>query len=136
MSSPGGHGRYEDEGKLNEAIIEYGKANELGPTPSNFAMLAHAYAKTGRMGETRKILDKLTDLSAQQYVGAYPLAVVHLALGEKDEALRLLEQSFVERDILLQGLYGSIKIDKRLDPLRHDPRFQKLVERFDAGIPE
>ena len=127
---------YEDEGKLNEAIIEYGKANELGPTPSNFAMLAHAYAKTGRMGETRKILDKLTDLSAQQYVGAYPLAVIHLALGEKGEALRLLEQSFVERDILLQGLYGSIKIDKRLDPLRHDPRFQKLVERFDAGIPE
>jgi TolB-like protein/Flp pilus assembly protein TadD len=127
---------YEDEGKLNEAIIEYSKANELGPTPSNFAMLAHAYAKTGRMGETRKILDKLTDLSAQQYVGAYPLAVVHLALGEKDEALRLLEQSFVERDILLQGLFGSIKIDKRLDPLRHDPRFQKLVERFDAGIPE
>src|SRR5882724_7638798 len=127
---------YEDEGKLNEAIIEYSKANKLGPTPSNFAMLAHAYAKTGRMGETRKILDKLTDLSAQQYVGAYPLAIVHLALGEKDEALRLLEQSFVERDILLQGLYGSIKIDKRLDPLRHDPRFQKLVERFDAGIPE
>jgi TolB-like protein/Flp pilus assembly protein TadD len=127
---------YEDEGKLNEAIVEYNKANELGPTPSNFAMLAHAYAKTGRMGETRKILDKLMDLSAQQYVGAYPLAIVHLALGEKDGALRLLEQSFVERDILLQGLYGSIKIDKRLDPLRHDPRFQKLVERFDAGIPE
>ena len=127
---------YEDEGKLNEAIIEYSKANELGPTPSNFAMLAHAYAKTGRMGETRKILDKLSDLSGQQYVGSYPLAIVHLALGEKDEALRLLEQSFVERDILLQGLYGSIKIDKRLDPLRYDPRFQKLVERFDAGIPE
>ena len=127
---------YEDEGKLNEAIIEYSKANELGPTPSNFAMLAHAYAKTGRMGETRKILDKLSDLSGQQYVGSYPLAIVHLALGEKDEALRLLEQSFLERDILLQGLYGSIKIDKRLDPLRDDPRFQKLVERFDAGIPE
>jgi TolB-like protein/Flp pilus assembly protein TadD len=127
---------YEDEGKLNEAITEYGKANELGPTPSNFAMLAHAYARTGRMAETRKILDKLTDLSAQQYVGAYPLAIVHLALGEKEEALRLLQQSFVERDILLQGLYGSIKIDKRLDPLRHDPRFQKLVERFEAGIPE
>ena len=127
---------YEDEGKLDEAIAEYRKANEIGPTPSNYAMLAHAYAKTGRMGETRKILDKLTALSAQQYVGAYPLAIVHLSLGEKDEALRLLERSFVERDILLQGLFGSIKIDKRLDPLRHDPRFQKLLERFDAGIPE
>jgi hypothetical protein len=48
----------------------------------------------------------------------------------------LLEQSFVKRDVLLQGLFGSIKIDKRLDPLRPGPRFQKLVERFDPGIPE
>jgi TolB-like protein/Flp pilus assembly protein TadD len=127
---------YEAEGMLEEAIAEYRKANELEPTPSNFAMLAYAYAETGRMAETRKILDKLTTLSAQRYVGAYPLAIVHLALGEKEEALRLLEQSFIERDILLQGLFGSIKIDKRLDPLRNDPRFQKLVERFDAGIPE
>jgi TolB-like protein/Flp pilus assembly protein TadD len=127
---------YEDEGKFDEAIAEYRKANEITPTPSNFAMLANAYAVTGRVAETRKILDKLTALSAQQYVGAYPLAIVHLALGEKDEALRLLEQCFVERDFLLQGLFGSIKIDKRLDPLRHDPHFQEMVERFDAGIPE
>src|SRR5213080_3041522 len=47
---------YEDEGKLNEAIAEYRKANEIEATPSNFAMLAHAYAKTGRVAETRKIL--------------------------------------------------------------------------------
>jgi len=127
---------YEAEGKLDEAITEYRKANEVEATPANFAMLAHAYASTGRVAETRKILDKLTALSAQRYVGAYPLAIVHLALGEKGEALRLLEKSLVERDVLLQGLFGSIKIDKRLDPLRNDPRFQKLLERFDAGIPE
>jgi tetratricopeptide (TPR) repeat protein len=127
---------YEVEGRLDEAIVEYHKANEIEATPSNYAMLAYAYAKAGRLEETRKLVDKLNELSKQRYVGAYPLAIVHLALGEKDEALRLLEQSFVERDILLQGLFGSIKIDKRLDPLRDDPRFQKLVERFDAGIPE
>jgi len=127
---------FEDEGKLSEAIAEYHKANEVEPTPSNFAMLAHAYARTGRVAETRKILDQLSALSAHQYVGAYPLAVVHLVLGDKEEALRLLEQSFAERDVLLQGLFGSVKIDKRLDPLRDNPRFQKLVERFDAGIPE
>ena len=127
---------YEEEGKFDEAITEYRKANEIEATPANFAMLAHAYERTGRVAETRKILDKLTALSLQRYVGAYPLAVVHLALGEKDEALRLLEQSFIERDVLLQGLFGSIKIDKRLDPLRNDPRFRKLIEVFDAGIPE
>jgi adenylate cyclase len=127
---------YEDRGKLDEAIAEYRKANALESTPANFAMLAYAYAKAGRLAEARKILDELTNLSAQRYVGAYPLAIVHLALGEKEEALRLLEKSFAERDILLQGLFGSIKMDKRLDPLRNDPRFQKLLERFDAGIPE
>jgi adenylate cyclase len=127
---------YEERGKLDEAIAEYRKANEIEATPANFAMLAYAYAKTGRLAEARRILDKLTDLSAKRYVGAYPLAIVHLALGEKEEALGLLEKSFAERDILLQGLFGSIKMDKRLDPLRKDPRFQKLVERFDAGIPE
>ncbi len=127
---------YENKGKLEDAIAEYHKANELTATPANFAMLAHACAKTGRVEETRKILNQLTELSGQRYVGAYPLAVVHLALREKEEALRLLGQSLVERDFLLQGLFGSIKIDKRLDPLRDDPRFQKLVERFDAGIPK
>ena len=127
---------YEEGGKLEEAIAEYGKATALESTPANLAMLAHAFGKTGRMEEVQKILNKLTALSAQQYVGAYPLAIVHLALGEKEEALRLLEQSFVERDFLLQGLFGSVTMDKRLDPLRNDPRFQKLVARFDAGIPE
>ena len=92
--------------------------------------------KRGAWTKRARFSSQLTALAAKQYVGPYPLAVVHLALGDKEEALRLLERSFVERDIVLQGLFGSIKIDKRLDPLRSDPRFQKLVERFDAGIPE
>ena len=126
----------EDQGRLSEAIPEYEKACQLSATPDDLAMLAHAYAKAGRMAETRKILDELTNRSRWSYVGPYALAVVHLALGDKEEALRLLEKSFEERDILLQGQYGSLKIDKRLDPLRGDPRFQKLEERFMTGRPE
>ena len=66
----------------------------------------------------------------------YARAVIHLALDEKEEALRLLEKSLDERAIFLQGDYGSLKTDKRLDPLRGEPRFQKLVERFLAAKPE
>ena len=127
---------YEAAGLLEKAIAEYRKAVELGATPANYAMLAYALAKTGRLEETRQILATLKALSAKQYVGSYPLAVVYLSLGEKEEALRLLEQSFVERDVVLQGLFGFIKIDQRLASLHGDPRFQKLVARFDAGIPE
>jgi len=53
--------------------------------------------------------------------------------GENEEGLRFLEKAFDDRDILLQGFYGSIKTDKRLDSLRGDPRFEQLVERFMAG---
>ena len=64
------------------------------------------------------------------------LAVIHLALGENEEALRLLEKSLDERSIFLQGDFGSLKTDKRLDPLRRDPRFKNLERRFMTGQPE
>ena len=127
---------FEDQGKLGEAIAEYEKVRQLDPTPSSLAMIAGAQVKVGNAAGARKILEELTDRSREGYVGPYSLAVVHLALGDKEEALRLLEKSFEDRDILLQGMFGSIKIDKRLDPLRGDPRFQKLEERFMTGQPE
>ena len=123
----------EEEGKVSEAIVEYDKVREIAPTPASYAMLAFAYAKTGRSAEARRILDELTNQSRDRYVSAYALAVVHLALGEKEEGLRFLEKACDDRDILLQGFYGSIKTDKRLDSLRGDPRFERLVERFMSG---
>ncbi len=36
----------------------------------------------------------------------------------------------------LQGDFGSPKTDKRLDPLRGDPRFENLERRFMTGQPE
>ena len=124
---------FEAEGKLSEAIAEYDKVRELTPTPASYAVLAFAHAKAGRRAEARKILDKLTNQSQDRYVSAYALAVVHLALGENEEGLRFLEKAFDDRDILLQGFYGSIKTDKRLDSLRGNPRFERLVERFMSG---
>ena len=126
----------ERQGKLSEAIAEYNKVRELAPTSASLAMLAYAFVQAGRTGEAQKILDDLSSLSKQSYVGPYSLAVVHLALGDKEEALRLLEQAFADHDILLQGFYGSIKTDKRLDALRGDPRFQKLEQRFMTGKSE
>jgi TolB-like protein/Tfp pilus assembly protein PilF len=124
---------FEAEGKLSEAIAEYNKVRELAPTPASYAVLAFAHAKAGRTAEARKILDELTNQSRDRYVSAYALAVIHLALGEKEEGLRFLEKAFDDRDILLQGFYGSIKTDKRLDSLRGNPRFERLVERFMSG---
>jgi TolB-like protein/Flp pilus assembly protein TadD len=117
---------YEDKGQLAEAIAQYEKATQLNPDPAVLASLARAYALAGRKKEARKILDNLTTESGQRYIPAYSLAVIHLSLGEKEEALRLLEKSYEDRAPFDTGVYGSIKIDRRLEPLRGDPRFQAL----------
>lgn len=88
--------------------------------PYILGLLGHAYALSGWKDQALQILDQLTELSKERYVGAN----VHLGLGDKEQALRWLEQSYRDRpgsDI------GFIKVDPALDPLRGDPRFEKLV---------
>ena len=124
---------YEDKGQLAEAIAQYEKATQLNPDPAVLASLARAYALAGRKEEARKILDNLTTESGQRYIPAYSLAVIHLSLGDKEEALRLLEKSYEDRAPFDTGVFGSIKIDRRLEPLRGDPRFQALVRKVMSG---
>jgi tetratricopeptide (TPR) repeat protein len=124
---------YEDKGQLVEAITQYEKAAQLNPDPAVQASLARAYALAGRKEEARKILDNLTTESGQRYIPAYSLAVIHLSLGEKEEALRLLEKSYEDLAPFDTGVYGSVKIDRRLDPLRGEPRFEALVRKMMSG---
>jgi tetratricopeptide (TPR) repeat protein len=116
-----------------EAVAEYEKATQLSPDPAILASLARAYALAGRKEEARKILANLTSESQKRYIPAYSLAVVHLSLGEKEEAFRWLEKSYDDGAPFDTGVFGSIKIDRRLDPLRGDPRFQALVRKMMSG---
>jgi TolB-like protein/Tfp pilus assembly protein PilF len=111
-------------GSVESAITEYQKARELNDDPYILGLLGHAYALSGRKDQALQILDQLAELSKERYVGAYSFAIVHLGLGDKEQALRWLEQSYRDRagsDI------GFIKVDPALDPLRGDPRFERLV---------
>ena len=128
---------YEDKGRVTEAIQEYEKAIKLNSDPTVLASLARAHALAGDNEIAGKILADLTNQSKQRYVPAYPLAVVHLALGNKDEALRLLEKSYEDLAPFDTGVFGSIKIDRRLDALRGEPRFEALARKVMSGaVPE
>jgi len=127
----------ENKGQLAEAITQYERATQLNPDPAVLASLARAYALAGRKEEAQKILDNLTTISRQRYVPAYSLAVIYLSLGDKEEALRLLEKSYEDRAPFDTGLFASIKIDRRLDPLRGEPRFEALARKVMSGaVPE
>ncbi len=68
----------------------------------------------------------LKDLSKQEYVSAYDIAVIYLGLGEKDQAFAWLERAYEERCPTLEFL----KVEPSLDPLRSDPRFADLLRRM------
>jgi TolB-like protein len=117
-------------GASREAIAEYHKAFELNDDPVVLAMLAHAEASIGKQTEARKILAQLTEEANGRYVSAYAFAVIHLALGEKDQALHWLEKA--ARDHAGPNI-NLLKVDPYLDPLRGDPRFEALVSAILSG---
>ncbi len=126
----------EHRGRLNEAIVEYEKCYNSGaPDPIDLANRAAAYFLAGRKAEAQQDWDKLKSLSERQYVPAYSMAVVQVAFGNEDEAIRLLEKSYEDRAPFDSADLGWILVDHRLDSLRNDPRFKKLITRIFSGEP-
>ena len=62
----------------------------------------------------------------------YAFAVIHLALGERDQALDWLEEASRGDQSGLPSI-NFIKVDPYLDPLRGDPRFEALVSAILSG---
>jgi len=116
------------KGDISEAIAEYKRALELNDDPSGLGFIGHAEATAGRQKEAREILAQLTEAAKRRYVQPYAFAVIHLALGERDQALDWLEEAARGDQSGLPSI-NFIKIDPYLDPLRGDPRFEALVEK-------
>jgi len=125
----------EAHGQLKEAIVEYEKNISLGEDPIDLAQLGRAYFLIGRKAEAQQLWDKLKALSERQYVPAYSLALVQLAFGDKDAAIRSLEKSYQDHAPFDSADLGWILIDHRLDDLRSDPRFKQLITRIFSGKP-
>jgi TolB-like protein/Tfp pilus assembly protein PilF len=117
------------KGFNEEAIAEYKKAIALNDDPLPRALLGHLYAKIGRKDEALAILKQLRELresSKERYVSPYSLALIHIGLGQKTEAIQLLEETYEERD----GYnIAFLKVEPMLDPLRGDSRFEALVQK-------
>ena len=121
---------YEEKGAFPDAISQFQNCVRLtNERPAMLALLGHAYAAGNQPTEARAVLQKLIAMEKDKYVPSYPVAVIHAALGEKDQALARLEKAYEARDSWMDYL----AIDPRLDSLRSDPRFTDLLRRMNLA---
>ena len=122
---------YEEKGMFDKAIADLESASASQGGSSFSGALGHAYAVAGKKAEARMLLRDLKKSSAKHYFPPYQLALIHVGLGEKEEALNLLERAYEERYPWLMHL----AVEPRLDPIRSEPRFKALLSRIGLDWP-
>jgi TolB-like protein/tetratricopeptide (TPR) repeat protein len=118
------------QGRFDEAIRAFEACIEpSGGAPQFVGLLGWGYGRAGRPAEARETLRRLRDLSRSRYVEPIDLAMVHIGLGNADEAIAELEKAVVDRN----GWLIYLNADPMFDPIRSDPRFAKVAAR--VGLP-
>jgi adenylate cyclase len=84
------------------------------------------YAKSGRVGDARKIISEIRDLAQNASVPSWCFAAIYDELGEIDEGFAWIEQAIDER----QGSILLLHIDPVYDPLRSHPRYHTLLRKM------
>jgi Flp pilus assembly protein TadD len=112
-------------GDHDGAIAAIQRLDPEGTRPDAEAVRGWALARAGRDAEARNVLITLEAMSSQRPVSAFHTAFVHMALGEHERALDLLELAAEERTWQMRLL----KVEHTFDPLRRHPRFQAVLAR-------
>jgi TolB-like protein/Tfp pilus assembly protein PilF len=114
-------------GRYDEAIASLERARALaGDVPSVLAATAQTLGAAGFMWEARALVDRLHEIHQSQWVPSSCFAIAMIGLGDYPAALSHLETSCEKREQAVSGL----KVHPLYDPLRSEPRFQRLLERM------
>jgi serine/threonine protein kinase/Tfp pilus assembly protein PilF len=122
------------QGRFTESIswLERGAASS-GNSPLALGFLGYAYALAQRSADARAILEQFRDLAKQRYVSTIAPALIHIGLGEEQEALEWLDKAYRGRDAFL----AYAKIFPPFEPIRDTLKFQELLGHLDlASNPE
>jgi hypothetical protein len=85
--------------------------------------LAFVRAAEGNQTESDRLLTETSPDAAQR--APFDRAAISAVKGNYDEAARWLEAGIAEGNLAI----AWIRVDPRLDHIRNDPRFAKLVEK-------
>lgn len=119
---------YVERGMFAEALADLEVQRPWVSAPVYWSSHTYILGRAGRMVEARVDIDSLLQAARRQPVQGGVIAAAYLALGDKAQALDWLERAYEEHanDIT------TLKVNPVYDPLRADPRYQRLLER--AGL--
>ena len=72
------------------------------------------------------MIDELKRRSKEMFIDPYYIAVIYIALGDKDQAFTWLEKAYEEHSVLMIFL----NVEPKFDAIRSDLRFLNLVRRI------
>jgi tetratricopeptide (TPR) repeat protein len=119
---------YAAEGHYDEALIEYEAAekmrnSDIAQTEASYKRYQSALAEKGPRGMWQAMLEELRQSPSPD---AYDMATFCARLGDKEEALELLEKAYQQHS----GGMIWLQIDDWWDPLRDHPRFKVLLKEM------
>jgi serine/threonine-protein kinase len=92
------------------------------------AGLGLLHARAGHPEEARAILRDLAERGRREYVAPMYTFYTIFALGDRDDALRMLERGMREGEVSP----FFIRVSPMWDMLKEDPRFEELLRSFEA----
>ncbi|HET8670969.1 MAG TPA: tetratricopeptide repeat protein, partial [Candidatus Saccharimonadales bacterium] len=118
---------YEQKGiyaKAVEALQTAIKLSKVGLIEWGF--LAHTYAASGSKEEALKVVSQLEPRANKNPVLPQVIAAIYLELADKENALRWLEEAYINRASPMIWL----KVDPWFDRLRQEDKFLVLLRRI------
>jgi len=115
------------QGQLDEAERVFRETLTLpGAGAYTKAGLGWVLGLAGKRRDAESLLEELEADAEQGYVSPVPFSVLHIGLGNVDQALDWAERAYDER----RGWLAYFKVNPLLDPLRDHPRFKALLQRM------
>lgn len=114
---------YEQKGLRDLAVKTFLKGRAVEGSAQDVSAYEAAYKKAGWRGYWELELERLqTAKKRYGWINENAIADVYVRLGRTDLAIESLERALRERSIQI-----DLKIEPRLDGIRSDPRFERLL---------
>ena len=121
---------YAEKNDIPRSVVAIQKAVAAEPNIAEpLAALGWAYVVEGDRKMASAVLAQLKQRAARGHVPPYDLALIYAASGDREQAVKQLQNAYDERSWFVTFL----GLDPKLDSVRSDPRVQQILRQ--AGLP-